>query len=114
MSDQDSKNPKTVSELIDDQHAALTAKTTQASHSQADTIQLKLTPERAQLLFNRIVSARNGLRGGIGSGCLGDIGYFFGWLDALLTEVAEAMPPRCRLPLAKDDRQRVGGGGKPV
>ena len=65
-------------------------------------IEFNITQEEANKLYARLVQARNGLRKAIDDNNIGNIGFFFGWLDADLTKVVQSLPDSIKIQAKKD------------
>lgn len=79
--------------------------------SQPNAVTLSLKPERATELFGSGLRSCSGLRQALLAGKYTDAGYYFGWLDAVLTEVAAACPKEIKE--GAHLTIRSGGGQKP-
>lgn len=53
-------------------------------------VRLAISVAEADKLYAKIVSARDGVRANLDNPT--ELGFWFGWLDALLTELAECCP----------------------
>ncbi len=78
---------------------------------------LNMDEKRSEELFTALVRTRNGLRYAIAEKNGPEIGFYFGWLDAYLTEVANACPEcvkeTIKAQIKGGDPQAGGGGEKP-
>lgn len=70
---------------------------------------LDLNPYEAERLFAELVRARNGVRNAIRANNIADIGFFFGWLDASLTKVADSCPQSVKRIAREEYSARLGG-----
>lgn len=84
-------------------------------------ITLNMDIDRATKLYARMVRARNGIRMALESGDMGSLGFYFGWLDADLTEAADSVSDEIKAEarsdmarMRKDGAVPFGGGAKPV
>lgn len=82
-------------------------------------LNVPISLEDARELYARLVRSRDGLRQAIADDEPGNIGYFFGWLDADLTTLAALMPATLGKKALKQAAGKTdvvihgGGGAKP-
>ena len=87
---------------------------TETNETEHAYVTLTLRQFEAEKLYVEMIRARNGLRESIRKGHIGDAGYFFGWLDACMTKMADNCPQRVKrqaMDEARGDARPLGGGG---
>lgn len=77
-------------------------------------VTLTLNASEAEVLYVQMLRARDGLRNAIRANNGGDIGYFFGWLDACMTKLADNCPQSVKRIAIEDARDMVRGGIGPA